>query len=651
VGALTSTDVDAGSSFTYTLVSGTGSTDNAAFNISGNNLRLSVSPDFETKSSYSVRLRTTDAGGLSFEKVFTITVNNVNEAPSDIALSASTVNENIAINTVVGALTSTDVDAGSTFTYTLVAGSGDTDNAAFNISGNNLRLSVSPDFETKSSYSVRVRTTDAGGLFFEKSFTIIITDINDAPTDVVLSATAVNENVAVNTVVGALTSTDADAGSTFTYTLVSGTGSTDNAAFNISGNSLRLSVSPDFETKSSYSVRVRTTDAGGLFFEKSFTIAVSDINDAPTDVVLSATAVNENVAINTVVGALSSTDADAASTFTYTLVSGTGSTDNAAFNISGNNLRLSVSPDFETKSSYSIRVRTTDQDGLSFEKVLIINVTNVNEAPSNIVLSNTNLFEGNVIDRVIGNLSSTDQDVADTFSYSLVSGDVLFFGIVGNQLRANISFNNNRASYNLRIRTTDVGGLSFERDFTITISRAPVILGTGSQTGSNTSTAASTTPVISKGFGSQLSVIGSGYTSYSWSPATGLSSTSIANPVAKPLQTTTYTLTVTNAFGNTTTASITVVVNEDYNLIASNILTPNGDGQNDTWVVENLSNYANHEVKIFDRTGRLLYSTRNYQNDWNGELNGAMLAQGTYYYTITFGPNIAPKKGFITLIR
>ena len=121
---------------------------------------------------------------MTFEKAFTITINNVNETPTEIALSASSINENAAANTAVGTLSSTDADAANTFTYTLVAGNGDTDNASFNISGSNLRITASPDFETKSSYSVRVRTTDQGGLFFEKEFTITINNVNETPTDI-----------------------------------------------------------------------------------------------------------------------------------------------------------------------------------------------------------------------------------------------------------------------------------------------------------------------------------------------------------------------------------------------------------------------------------------------------------------------------------
>jgi hypothetical protein len=472
VGTLSSTDADASNTFTYTLVAGTGSTDNTAFTITGNSLTINASPDFETKSSYSVRIRTTDQGGLTFEKVFTITVNNVNEAPTDVALSANTINENVSANSAVGTLSSTDVDT-SSFTYTLVAGTGDTDNTAFAITGNSLTINASPDFETKSSYSVRVSTFD-GTSTLEKAFTITINDLNEAPTDIALSAAAINENAAANATIGTLSSTDADAANTFTYTLVAGTGSTDNASFNISGSSLRITSSPDFETKSSYSVRVRTTDQGSLTFEKAFTITINNLNEAPTDIALSAAAINENAAANATIGTLSSTDADTGNTFTYTLVAGTGSTDNASFNFSGSSLRITSSPDFETKSSYSVRVRTTDQGSLTFEKAFTITINDLNEAPMDIFLSAAAINENAAANATIGTLSSTDADAGDTFTYTLVAGtgsmDNPSFNLDGSSLRITSSPDfETKSSYSVRVRTTDQGSLIFEKAFTITI--------------------------------------------------------------------------------------------------------------------------------------------------------------------------------------
>ncbi|HEX3131734.1 MAG TPA: cadherin domain-containing protein, partial [Thermoanaerobaculia bacterium] len=474
VGNFSTTDADPGDTFTYTLVGGVGSTDNASFQIVGNQLQTAAVLDLETQASYSIRVRSTDAGGLFFEKVFTITLGDANDAPTDIALTPSSVPENQPVGTTVGTFSTTDPDAGDTHTYTLVTGVGDTDNASFTISGNQLQTAAMFDFETKSSYSIRVRSTDSGSLFFEKVFTITVTNANEAPTDIALSASTVAEGQPSGTVIGTFSTTDIDASDTFTYTLVAGVGSTDNASFTISGNQLQTAAVLDFETKSSYSIRVRSTDAGGLFFEKVFTITATDANEGPTDIALSPSSMAEGQASGTVVGTFSTTDPDAGDTFTYTLVAGAGSTDNGSFTIAGNQLQTAAVFDFETKSSYSIRVRSTDSGGLFFEKVFTITVTNANEQPTDIALSPSAINENQASGTPVGTFSTIDPDTGDTFTYTLVAGagstDNGSFTISGNQLLTGAVFDfETKSSYSIRVRSTDAGGLFFEKAFTITV--------------------------------------------------------------------------------------------------------------------------------------------------------------------------------------
>ena len=133
-----------------------------------------------------------------------------------------------------------------------------------------------------SSYTVAQfgrSTSAASANVFEINATFAT---NSAPTDVVASATTVAENMPAGTTVGMLTAEDPDAGNTFTYSLVSGTGSTDNAAFTIDGDQLRTAASFDFETKNTYSVRVRATDQGGLFTEKVLSVGVTDVTAVNT---------------------------------------------------------------------------------------------------------------------------------------------------------------------------------------------------------------------------------------------------------------------------------------------------------------------------------------------------------------------------------
>jgi uncharacterized delta-60 repeat protein len=122
-----------------------------------------------------------------------------------------------------------------------------------------------------------VGTTGTGGSVDDVALVRYV--LNQAPTDVSLSSLSIAENQVAGTVVGTLATTDADAGDTFTYSLVTGVGSTDNAAFEIVGNQLQTKQAFDFETKKDYSIRVKTTDAFGTSFEKELKIAVSDVTE------------------------------------------------------------------------------------------------------------------------------------------------------------------------------------------------------------------------------------------------------------------------------------------------------------------------------------------------------------------------------------
>ncbi|MEH1765881.1 MAG: DUF4114 domain-containing protein [Nostoc sp.] len=120
-------------------------------------------------------------------------------------------------------------------------------------------------------------------------------------------------------------------------------------------------------------------------------IDITAVNDAPTDLELSANTVNDEAPANTAIGTFSSTDPDQNDNFVYSLVSGID--DNNAFTIDGNTLKINNSPDFQTKATYQIRVRTTDDGNLSFEKELTINVNG--EIPSRLTNPDDDVFNIN----------------------------------------------------------------------------------------------------------------------------------------------------------------------------------------------------------------------------------------------------------------
>ena len=198
-------------------------------------------------------------------------------------------------------------------------------------------------------------------------------EFNTAPTDVSLSSNSIAENRPAESTVGGFSTVDANLADSFTYTLVSGTGDADNSQFSINGNSLRTTASFDFEAKSSYSIRVRATDLGGLSFEKTLTISVTNVADSPpTSLSLSNSSVSASALPGTSIGTFTTVDPDLGSTFILSLVSGTGDNDNSRFQVFGNVLLTNSAFDYGLQKTFSIRVRTTDQTGLSFEDSLNI---------------------------------------------------------------------------------------------------------------------------------------------------------------------------------------------------------------------------------------------------------------------------------------
>ena len=193
---------------------------------------------------------TTVAGSAGLSQDFTLGVADLNETPTDLAISAASIDENLVAGTVVGTLSATDEDANDTFTYALVSGAGDTGNASFEITDGKLSTKAAFDFEAKPTYSIRVKTTDAGGLSVEKTLSITVVDVNEAPTALALenAFASVDENTDTSgrTKIADIAVTD-DALGTNTLSL----SGTDAASFEIVCTELFLKagVALDHETK------------------------------------------------------------------------------------------------------------------------------------------------------------------------------------------------------------------------------------------------------------------------------------------------------------------------------------------------------------------------------------------------------------------
>ncbi len=378
-GLLTTTDPNAGQTFTYAL----SGTDASKFSVSGNTLETAAVFPVTTVTTYSITVTTTDSLGLTYAKPFTITVNPTTAAPTDISLSNLNVAANASVGSTVGTFTTTDPNAGQSFSYTLSGPA-----ASFlTVSGNALLTGTLPTVTAPTSYSLTVQTTDSAALSFSKTLTLTL--LPGSPTDIALTGTSVTAYQAADTTVGTLSTTDPNAGQSFTYTL----SGTDASKFSISGNTLETAAVFPVTTVTTYSITVTTTDSLGLTYAKPFTITVNPTRAAPTSVSLSLAGPNpvllSGLATGATVGTFSTTDPNAGQSFTYSLVSGTGGTNNAAFAISGNKLVTATPLTVTVPTTFSVLVRVTDSAGLSVNQVLTFKaIPNATVTPPAVVYVN-----------------------------------------------------------------------------------------------------------------------------------------------------------------------------------------------------------------------------------------------------------------------
>lgn len=317
-------------------------------------------------------------GNTFAEKTFTLTVANENDGPT-ITLSNDVIFEN-STNTLVGTLAVTEFSSPDPISYTLTVDETNTpnyDNARFEIVDNQLRVTAPLDFETQNLYRVQIRATTASGLIGEKLFTITVTDVIE---DFTLWPTSISEHSLQYPVfVGSFLTRrhPSRPGSRFHYELVSLPNvPNDNNLFDIVANNaggtsrnLILKERLDFEDNRLYSITARSTEivtegATGMVQEKTFTISVLDSEIDTLHFKLSTLTIPENAGPDDTISTFSG--GANGLVFAYTLVSGVGDTDNAAFNIIGNQLRPKTNLDFEAQSTYSIRARAENLRQLSY---------------------------------------------------------------------------------------------------------------------------------------------------------------------------------------------------------------------------------------------------------------------------------------------
>ena len=148
----------------------------------------------------------------------------------------------------------------------------------------------------------------------------------------------------------------------------------------------------------------------------------------------------------------------------------------------------------------------------------------------------------------------------------------------------------------------------------------------------------------------QGAVTGDDYT-FSWSPPVYMNNSASLQPQVSPPADMVYELKAESTKGCGTGTDLVKVTVYD-KLVIPNAFSPNGDGVNDTWIIEPLDLFEESEITVHDRYGRVAFRSKGYPKPWDGTRNGSPLPNGTYYYIIDLHVNNEPKlTGSILIVR
>ena len=281
IGKLETTDEDVKQSFQYQIISNNFN----LFEIQDENLVLGTysQVNYEKQNVYHLNISSTDNGSpaKSVVKQIQIDVIDGNDPITKVSLTNYTVVENANVNSLVGFILTEDEDTSTNKTCISETG-------GFLRNDHQKVLVARPlNFETTPSFDYKITCVD-GQISSNWTLSIKVIDVNEAPTSIKLSSSTIKENQMSMTLIGKLIVNDPDNlrqnRQSFNFSLQNY-----QDRFQIKNNELYASTSFDYETVKFIDLGIEVKDSGtpSLSFSEILTISIIDVNDKPTDMMVS----------------------------------------------------------------------------------------------------------------------------------------------------------------------------------------------------------------------------------------------------------------------------------------------------------------------------------------------------------------------------
>ena len=483
-------------------------------------------------SGNDVVITVTDGNNGQVTDTFTISVANTNDAPTITSTADTTAEEDEAYSYTT---TASDVDAGDTVTLTCTT-------VPSWLSCNAGALTGTPTNAHVGSHAVVITATDAAGATATDSFTIVVSNANDAPTVTSTAVTSATED-AVYTYT--LTGADADVGDTLT---MSGTTVPSWLTFTASTGVLTGTPTNDNVGTTGNAVVLTITDAAGESVTDSFTITVANTNDAPSFSSNPVTTAQEDdVYTYTAVG----TDMDTGDTFTL------GSSSVPSWlTFTASSGVLTGTPANSDVGTHSVTLTVTDAAGAVGTQTFTITVSNANDAPTVTSTAITSATEDAVYTYT---LTGADADVGDTLTMTgtTVPSWLTFTASTG--VLTGTPTNDHVGDHSVVLTITDAAGASVTDSFTITVANtndAPTISSTAVESVDEDSAYSYTTVASDVDAGDTVTLTCTTFPNWMSCTAGALTGT----PTNDHVGSWNVVITATDAAGATATDSFTVTV-------------------------------------------------------------------------------------------
>jgi surface protein len=408
-----------GSPITAYTLSGT---DSGLFHINNNGLlTVDGAYDYEALNIYFINVTATNIYGISNPVVVTIHINDVNDNPPTLGVTTLSAVENEAIGVILGSVQVDDIGGDDLSGYILSGANSD----LFSVDNTGVVTAESTyDYETVNSYTIQVIGTNKFGDSPIANIIINIIDVNDNPPTLGTTLINTEENQAIGISIGNLVVADIG-GSPITSYAISGT---DASKFTINEFGLIIANDTyDYETKPSYTIQATATNSFGVSPTKDITIDIRDVNDNPPTLTITNLNIDENSGSGSTIGNVVVSDMGGDMISSYTL----SGTDASKFTINNSGIvSTNASFDYETKATYTIQVKATNNFGDSPNVNLNIDINDIPDIKP--ILANTTLSvdENATVNSTIGSLSVlTNTGDSPVTNFTLYGADSTYFKI------------------------------------------------------------------------------------------------------------------------------------------------------------------------------------------------------------------------------